>query len=366
MSAPTTVLWPIEPHTSAKHEILRRYLEAWFPIMTRYNEQIIYLDGFAGPGEYTGGEPGSPIIAIQAFLNHTSTSLLRKNIHFLFIEQDPARCRHLEQLLALRSSQKTVQYQVFEGNFDETMTDLLNHLERTQAQLVPTFAFIDPFGYSHTPMKTIQRLMSHPKCEVLITFMYEEINRFLTAGYTGKEDQYNALFGTSAWQTIAETVRNTNDRKTRLHDLYQEQLKVQTQAHYVRSFCMKNRNNAPDYYLFFATNNLLAMKKMKEAMARVDPTGAFVFSDFTNPNQMLLFSEPNYGELERLLSTRFRGKTASIEEVEEYVIGDTFFWRYKAEALKPMETASKIEIISADPKRRKGTYAEGKTHIRFL
>ncbi|HEU5377259.1 MAG TPA: hypothetical protein VFV38_17660 [Ktedonobacteraceae bacterium] len=129
---------------------------------------------------------------------------------------------------------------------------------------------------------------------------------------------------------------------------------------------MKNQHNATDYYLFFATNNLLGMKKMKEAMARVDPTGAFVFSDFTDPNQMLLFSEPNYGELERLLSTHFRGKTVSIEDIEEYVIADTPFWKYKAEALKPMEAASKIEVISLDPKRRRGTYAEGRTRIHFF
>lgn len=29
MPAPKTTLWPLEPHTRAKHEILRRYLEAW-------------------------------------------------------------------------------------------------------------------------------------------------------------------------------------------------------------------------------------------------------------------------------------------------------------------------------------------------
>lgn len=364
MSAPTTVLWPIDAHTSAKHEILRRYLEAWLPIMTMYNGRIIYLDGFAGPGEYAGGEPGSPIIAIQTFLNHSFTPLRHKDVQFLFIEQEPARCKHLKQLLV--AHQATIQYQVFEGNFDETMTDLLSKLEETQTWLSPTFAFIDPFGYSHTPMKTIQRLMRHPKCEVLITFMYEEINRFLKADYTGKEDQYTALFGTSEWQQIANTAREAHTRRNGLHNLYQGQLKNQANARYVRSFCMRNRNNSTDYYLFFATNSLLGMEKMKQAMSGVDPTGAFVFSDFTDPNQMQLFSEPNYGELERLLSKHFKGKTVSIEEVKEFVIADTPFYKYKAEALKPMEVASKIEVVSADPRRRKGTYADGKTHIRFL
>jgi len=332
--------------------------------MAMHPGQIIYIDGFAGPGAYTGGEPGSPIIAIRTFLNHHLTSVRQKDVQFLFIEQDPARCRHLEQLLADYS--ETTQYRVFEGNFDETMTGLLRRLEETQTRLAPTFAFIDPFGYSHTPMKTIQRLMRHPKCEVLITFMYEEINRFLKADYTGKEDQYNSLFGTSEWQHRANTAIGAKARRDNLHNLYQEQLKNQANARYVRSFCMRNCHNATDYFLFFATNSLLGMEKMKQAMSGVDPTGAFVFSDFTDSNQMQLFSEPNYGELERLLSKHFQGRVVSIEEVTEYVIADTPFYKYKAEALKPMEGASKIEVISVDPKRRKGTYAEGKTRIRFL
>lgn len=365
MSAPTTVLWPIEDHTLAKHEILRRYLGAWFPIMSTYNGRIIYLDGFAGPGEYAGGEPGSPVIALDTWLNHSYKSLRDKDIRFLFIEQDIKRYEHLKQLLAQRFP-ANIRYQVFAGNFDETMTALLDQLEEKQTRLAPTFAFIDPFGYSHTPMRTIQRLMSHPNCEVLITFMYDNINRFLTADYHGKEQQYTALFGTAEWQKIAGDTLDSDTRRNQLHDLYQVQLKSQAGALYVRSFCMLNHHNAPKYFLFFATNNLLGMKKMKEAMARVDPTCTYLFSDFTDPNQLRLFNEPNYAELQRLLGQHFRGRTVSIEEIEEYVIADTPFYKYKAEALKVMEENKQIIVSSTDPKRRRGTYAEGKTSIRFL
>ena len=97
----------MDDHTRAKHEILRRYLEAWLPIMTSYNGRIIYLDGFAGPGEYEKGEPGSPIIAIDTFLNHTYAPVRTKEVLFLFIEQDHARCEHLKQLLAQRKLPST-------------------------------------------------------------------------------------------------------------------------------------------------------------------------------------------------------------------------------------------------------------------
>ncbi len=205
------MIWPIDDHTRAKHEILRRYLQAWFPIMTKYNDRLIVLDGFAGPGEYMGGEIGSPLIAIDTLLDHFYDPIRQREVVFLFIEKDPDRYENLKQLLSKRKRERKfptkVSYQVFQGSFNETMIELLTRLEEQQWRLAPTFAFIDPFGYSHTPMSIISRLMHHPKCEVLITFMYEEINRFLTADYKTKEFQYDELFGTQDWRLIASTLK---------------------------------------------------------------------------------------------------------------------------------------------------------------
>jgi three-Cys-motif partner protein len=346
--------------------------------MTRFNERIVYIDGFAGPGEYKDGEPGSPLIAIDAFLKHSYAPMREKGVLFFFIEQNPARCKYLEQLLAQRwQGQKLppkAKYEVYQGNFDETMTDLLTELEQRQQRLAPTFAFIDPFGYSHTPMQTITRLMSHPKSEVLITFMYEELNRFITFDYQNKARQYDALFGTPEWREIEGTISNSvprslsQERKNFIHNLYSEQLRNVGGAKYVRSFCMRNKKNITDYFLFFGTKSIAGIKAMKQAMWKVDSTGTYEFSDFTNPDQLLLFSQPDYTILQRMLSKHFHGKTVSIEEIEEYVIAETPFYKFRMEALKPMEIASPplIQVQSTNPKRVRGTFAEGKTSVRFL
>lgn len=60
MAAPRSTTWELDPHTRAKHEILRRYLEAWTPILSIGGfPKIAYVDGFAGPGMYEGGQDGS-------------------------------------------------------------------------------------------------------------------------------------------------------------------------------------------------------------------------------------------------------------------------------------------------------------------
>ena len=67
---PKTPLWPLEPHTRGKHLVLKSYLDAWFPIMGSWNGRILFIDGFAGPGEYEGGEEGSPLIALRSLKDH--------------------------------------------------------------------------------------------------------------------------------------------------------------------------------------------------------------------------------------------------------------------------------------------------------
>lgn len=86
MAVPKSTIWDIEPHTIAKHKILESYLKAWFPILSSWNGRINYIDGFAGPGKYSKGELGSPIIALNVAKNHSAK--LRNEINFVFYRRE--------------------------------------------------------------------------------------------------------------------------------------------------------------------------------------------------------------------------------------------------------------------------------------
>src|SRR4051795_4199773 len=90
------------PHTAAKHLLLKRYLDRWFPILGRFHKSINYIDGFAGPGEYQGGEVGSPQMAIEAAKAHVDQGTLdpEVQIHFSFVEADPDAAENLEARLS--------------------------------------------------------------------------------------------------------------------------------------------------------------------------------------------------------------------------------------------------------------------------
>lgn len=363
MSKITTTTWSMEPHTEAKHAILRKYLDAWLPIISRNNKRILYIDCFAGPGEYDCGKDGSPIIAINAVLEHRVK--ISSEIRMLFIEKDKKRCDNLVQKIAELQIPSNIKTECLCNEFDKVFESILRHLEQQKKALAPAFVFIDPFGFG-VPFDIVNRVMENPRCEVCITFMYEEMNRF--AKNEGLWPKLNKMFGTDAWKEVLD-IRSPAERKQFWHDTYKQQLNKEAGIQFVRSFEMKNKANRTDYFLFFGTNSKLGLLKMKEAMWRVDRSGMFQFSDATyNPIQPMLFElEPSYNSLQKEILQEFKNSTVSIPNLEDFITTQTSFLpTHLRTILLSMENVDPPEIEVICSNRRKGTFPEARCSVRFL
>jgi three-Cys-motif partner protein len=362
MAAPRQTIWQLEPHTRAKHEILKRYLQAWMVILSQGRfPEILYIDGFAGPGEYEGGEAGSPIIALDTALGFQPP--LTAKVHFLFVEERSDRAERLRQQVALRTLPANFSAVVEGGiTFETAFTNRYSSYVR-QGRLIPTFAFIDPFGWTGAPFSLVKQILSHRSCEVFVNFMYEEINRFI--GHPDQVVNFNRFFGTEEWKQCAEA-SEPRVRNRCLHDLYLRQL--HTGATYVRSFEMSNARDVTDYYLFYATNELLGLKKMKEAMWKADESGEFRFSDATDPNQFVLFQKaPQLPTLQTQIVAEFSGKQVPVADIEKFVLVKTAFREshYKG-ILKALEREGLLTPIDAGPGRRVGTFPNPAMMVYFV
>lgn len=339
MSKIKSVVWNIEPHTEAKHAILKKYLDAWLPIMTNFSDRVLYVDGFAGPGRYSNGEEGSPLIAINAALNHRR--LPNSEINMIFIEDDKDRLDSLKDKIFEMKCPNNLKTMCVKGKFSEVAEKIL-----TDFKSVPTFFFIDPFGWKGIPMSIIKKIMANPKYEVLITFMYEEINRFLDA--SGVSSSLNEVFGSGDWVYTTKE-KDPGKRLLSLHNLYKNQLGKVAEIKYVESFKMINKANRTDYFLFFGTNSIDGLKKMKSAMWKVDESGLFQFSDATyNPLQpTLMETVPDYDLLKALILNQFRNKKVRICDLERFILTKTPFreTHYKRTILQKMEKTNPPELL---------------------
>ena len=343
MAAPTTTIWDLESHSRAKHEILKRYLQAWVHILgqSSYSE-LLYIDGFAGPGRYSKGEDGSPIIALRAALEQKDS--IRPKMSFLFVERENDRADMLRSVLGEIQTPPQFSIRVEGGKtFEEIVTEYLDTRTSNGQRLPPTFAFIDPFGWNGVPFDLVRRILSYPSCEVLVTFMYEEINRFI--GLPDQVSNFNSFFGTDRWQGVTSET-DPRQRNRQLHDLYMTQLRDSANMKYVRSFEMRNDRDVTDYFLFYATNSLLGLKKMKEAMWKVDRSGEFRFSDATDPLQFILFgNEPQYEVLQsQIIKPVLWSGDNRIGAIEEFVVSQTAFRETHYKGHDPQDFLKQVSL----------------------
>jgi three-Cys-motif partner protein len=349
VTIPRETIWPIEPHTAAKHQILRKYLDAWFPILGTYHKRIVYVDGFSGPGRYAGGEPGSPLIALESARTHRAN--LSGELVFLFIEERSDRADHLEGEVAKLTLPLHFKVIVERGSFPDRLGKILDNHDSNRLT-VPIFALIDPFGFSAIPYTLITQLLARESSEVLITFMVDSINRWLTHPDQKVRAHIVNTFGTDKAATITE---GTGDRATALKNLYHRQLNKA--AKFVRYFELRDKDSRVVYYLFFASNNPVGHLKMKEAMWKVDPLGDFTFSDSTDPQQQILFTNPSVAPLALQLRTKFRGAgQLPVQRVEMYVRDESAYLRkHMREAMEQLETGGQLKVaqIKTDGKNRR-------------
>ena len=368
MAAPKTTTWDLEPHSRAKHEILRRYLQAWMGILGRAGyPEFVYIDGFAGPGRYSKGEAGAPVLSLEVALDHQHG--IGSSITFLFVERRSDRAKVLRQVLDEIERPPRFDVQVkSDSTFEQAVGKLLDDYVAKGQRPPPILAFIDPFGWKGVPFQLVQRILSYPSCETLITFMYEEINRFVKL--PEQEQNFDAFFGTHKWREgIQMTIPAQRNRFS--HDLYLSQLHQKAGVKYVRSFEMRNDTDVTEYYLFFATNNILGLKKMKESMWRVDPSGEFKFSDASNPRQLVLFGrEPQFDILRGQVIERFHGQETTVGDVEKFVVEETAFreTHYKKQVLRILETSEPPQLLPINPPahRLPGQYPDPSLIIRFV
>lgn len=351
------------PHTAAKHLLLTRYLAAWFPILGKNNARINYIDGFAGPGEYEGGEPGSPILAIEAAMNHLDRGTLASNvmINFIFVEFNAIYASRLQSKLAGIAVPKQIKVQVMQGEFADVIGGILDVLEEHGRALAPTFAFVDPFGFRGVPFDLMARILSYQKCEVYVNVMIEFINRFLEHPDDKIRHHFATTFGTDE---VLRIPQQSGNRVNALLSLYRRQLI--SRAKFVGQFDMHGRNDQKTYSLFFASNSPKGFLKMKEANWSVDKTEGGRFSDFAPgaANQAGLLSGVTVWDA---LHKRFHGQRVPSAVLERFVIEETdYLPKHARSVLDEKETSGEISVdVVQGYRRRKGTFPAGKVWIRF-
>lgn len=356
------ILWPAPPHTLAKISILQAYLSRWFEILGRskFRQNLWYVDGFAGPGEYTNSPTGSPVAALTSAseaLHSVSSQWKAGDIHCVFIEENAERFAHLKNKLGATVSPQNVHTHFLNSTFVDGLSALRQQAQNPFSPPSPLFAFVDPFGATGVPFADIQDLLSRESSEVLINFDSDGIGRIFRAEEAANHEVIlNEIFGDDSWKTELAKHRLSHELYRGVLDLYKQKLLALPKVRYVFAFEMRSAKNIIDYHLVFASQHYLGLEKMKEAMKTIDKSGEFCFSD-AHLNQAKMFSFDDPSAYSHQLFEQFQGRMVKYLEINDYALNDTPFTNPKS-MLKDLEGKGLIQVNSSDPKRRKCTFNE--------
>lgn len=352
------VLWEIEPHTIAKHKILDRYLGGWLgKFLNAKNYQVIlYVDGFAGPGEYLGGEKGSPQIFMDKLVSFLDKNIQKKKVYVFFIEKDTRRCNHLMKLILNKyknyledKSILDIEIKFINDDFQNVLNKILPIAERDS--LIPSLFFIDPFGYKELKMDALRTLIKPKHVELLITFMSSFFRYHIRD--PDYEDTMKRVFGDDSYKDIEDEVK--------LVDIFANNIIKGYEDAYTLTFEMLNKQNTPLYHLVYVTRHIEGMRVMKESMWKVDPTGSFRFYDrYAGIAKLTSFIEEKESmwikEAAEMVYKMLKGKKVKIREIEEFVLLRTPY-RFRKGILKYLEGENKIKV-ETPKERRRGSFPD--------
>lgn len=359
------VVWEAKPHTLAKIAILADYIHQWTQILgrSRRGQDLVYVDGFAGPGEYTNHPEGSPIAALRSVtdaLSLAGSGWIAGDVHCAFIEADHARMEHLRSRVRQLELHRRVKAHLIEASFTEGLVRLRSQTPRAFSSAHPLLIFVDPFGATGAPFGVVANILGSPCSEVLVNLDADGIGRIFQAGETARaEDRLTEVFGDISWRTALSRDVPFSALCRQVLDLYKAQLRSLPNCRYVFSFGMRTSSSAINYYLVFASQHHRGLEKMKEAMRRVDQYGDFSFTD-TRVGDRPLFRLDDPEVYARRLLEAFRGREVSYGELRDYALNETPFVNPK-QMLRCLEQGDLLVVRSRNPRRRRGDFPEETT-----
>lgn len=328
--------WSADPHTLVKHRVYERYLSKWMPIMIQgWKGDVTYAEGFAGPGVYDGGEPGSPVLALRTLLSSAALRTRARDLRFLFVEKEKRRAERLR--LELEKASKPVPLNelakygidlaISAGSYDP---NLVNLLTEHKAWGRPMLVVLDTFGGS-VKLDLVRRIARNPSSEVIITFEPMYFSRFASSDSVEHGD---TVFGDPSWREVAD---QPEAAKTRWVIAKYRDVLVEAGFPFVLTFELVN-TRGHSLFLVFGTTHVRGLQKMKEAMWEVDPISGVQYRDPADPNQELLDIEvePATSPLKRELLAYLQNAPnaeATVSDLRRYALYRTV---YKESQVKPV------------------------------
>jgi len=344
--------------SEVKARIIEKYFSTWakiiMPTAAKFGDRIGYIDLYAGPGRYRNGAASTPILVLE------KASADPKLSQMLVATFNDADKDHSDTLATEIDKIKGIGNLKHKPRVHNTPIDETTAESFAKISLMPSFTFLDPFGYKGLSLKIVNAVIKSWGCDCVFFFNYRRIN----AGITNKfvEEHMNALFSGQRANELRTQIVGKTPTQRELLILENMALALKDmEAKFVLPFRFKNESRTT-HYLIFVTKEFKGYEVMKDIMAKESSTteqgvASFAYSpaDATTPF-LFSFNQP-ITKLKGQIRRQFAGKTVKMWDVyREHSVDTPYVKKNYKDLLLKMELAGEI---TADPPAAKRPKRDG-------
>jgi three-Cys-motif partner protein len=347
--------------SAIKAKIVSDYFWAWakviIPTAKKHGDRIGYIDLFAGPGRYADGTKSTPLLVLEKAIADPD---MRRMLVTLFNDADPDNVASLEKEVAALPGIEGLKHKPVVRN-EIVDTEVAKFFSGTN--VIPSFFFIDPWGYKGLSLNLINSVLKDWGCDCVFFFNFNRINMGVTNDAVAPH--LNALFGEERAEALRRLLPTLAppQRELAIVENLVEALKEKG-AKYALPFCFKNEQGSrTSHHLVFVTKHPKGYQIMKAIMARESSSAEQGVPSFdynaapADPQMKLLFALARpLEELEDMLLEVFAGQTLTAGEIfQRHNVGTRFIEKNYKDVLRKMEAEGSIKTkppASERPKRK--------------
>jgi three-Cys-motif partner protein len=356
-----------------KTAIVTKYFDAWATVVMavqdkmkgRYGDKIAYLDLFAGPGRYDDGTRSTPLVILEKAI---ANEKLSGRLMTIFNDKDDNNTESLQQAIDALPGIATLKYQPKVRNA-EVGTEIVKLFE--QMKLVPTFFFVDPWGYKGLSLQLVNAVLKDWGCDCLFFFNYNRISMGLPNELV--EEHMNALFGRDRANRLRVKIESLSPQEREL-EIVEELCQAirETGKKFVLPFRFRNeQGRRTSHHLIFVSKNFRGYEIMRDVMARESSSqtqgvASFEYNPATVRQRFLFELNKPLDQLEGMLLNKFAGRTLSRDQIyEEHSVGRPYVRKNYTDALLALEANSQVVMKTGEGVRRQKGKLGPKVLIAF-
>ena len=340
-----------------KARIVAKYFWAWakvvIPSAKSRGRRIAYIDLFAGPGRYEDGTLSTPLLVLRRAIEDHD---MREMLVTLFNDRDAGNVGKLQSAIDSLLGIETLKHKPQVSN--DVVGDEIAKMF-AGITLVPTFFFVDPWGYKGLSLRLINSVLQNWGCDCVFFFNYNRVNMGLNN--EAVRAHMDALFGKDRADILRIRLSSLdpNEREMLIVEELSQALK-QMGAGFVLPFTFKDeRSNRTKHHLVFATKHFKGYEIMKGIMAKessehIQGVPTFEYSSATEKYPMLFELTKPLDDLGIMLLNDFAGQRLTMRDIYlRHSVDKPYIDSNYKRVLASLEAGGKIITDPPSEKRRK-------------